>query len=170
MRAREWWSSLARSAENHNGVVKAAGVFMRGDQGGRVKSQRCDSQRSALERSNHAGSCCGSSSAPRWTLMPPTPTTAHRLARPPTPLQRYSRVSDILVTMSLTYSVKDRTAEFRSCVESIRNRSAAPQAKQRVPNGQAVGGSKGEFARRAQAIGKDISATTVKLGKLAQCK
>ncbi len=69
--------------------------------------------------------------------------------------------------------VQDRTNEFRACVDSIRNRSSFPargaEQKQRLlqPNGKA-GGSKSEFTRMASAIGKDISSTTVKLGKLAQ--
>ena len=60
--------------------------------------------------------------------------------------------------------LQDRTNEFLSCVESIRNRSSLPAkvpSKQRRDN-------KSEFTRMASVIGKDISATTVKLGKLAQ--
>ncbi|KAI5121138.1 hypothetical protein M0805_007136 [Coniferiporia weirii] len=68
--------------------------------------------------------------------------------------------------------IQDRTNEFRACVESIRTRSAAPsrtaEQKQRLLQNNARAGSKSEFARMAGAIGKDISATTVKLGKLAQ--
>lgn len=69
--------------------------------------------------------------------------------------------------------VQDRTHEFRACVDSIRNRSVPPrhgEAKQRLlnqANGR-TGGSKSDFARMASAIGKDISSTTIKLGKLAQ--
>ncbi|KAI8980762.1 t-SNARE [Trametes punicea] len=67
--------------------------------------------------------------------------------------------------------VQDRTNEFRACVESIRNRSSFPskgaEQKQRLLQSRA-GGSKSEFTRMAAAIGKDISSTTVKLGKLAQ--
>jgi len=60
--------------------------------------------------------------------------------------------------------LQDRTNEFLSCVESIRSRSSVPAkvpSKQRRDN-------KSEFTRMASVIGKDISATTVKLGKLAQ--
>ncbi|KAI0285448.1 t-SNARE [Russula aff. rugulosa BPL654] len=60
--------------------------------------------------------------------------------------------------------LQDRTNEFLSCVESIRSRSSLPTkvpSKQRRDN-------KSEFTRIASVIGKDISATTVKLGKLAQ--
>ncbi|KAH9951025.1 t-SNARE [Amylocystis lapponica] len=68
--------------------------------------------------------------------------------------------------------VQDRTNEFRACVESIRNRSSFPprgaEAKQRLLQPSKSGGSKTEFTRMASAIGKDISSTTVKLGKLAQ--
>ena len=68
--------------------------------------------------------------------------------------------------------IQDRTNEFRTCVESIRNRSATrprgSEAKQHLlqPNGKP--GNKSEFSRMASAIGKDISSTTLKLGKLAQ--
>ncbi|KAJ7103294.1 t-SNARE [Mycena belliarum] len=65
---------------------------------------------------------------------------------------------------------QDRTNEFRSCVESIRSRSSLPRgadAKQRLlRNGKTT--TKSEFSRMASAIGKDISSTTLKLGKLAQ--
>jgi len=68
--------------------------------------------------------------------------------------------------------VQDRTHEFRACVESIRNRSSFPQrgaeAKQRLlPNGKSPE-SKSEFSQIASSIAKDISSTTLKLGKLAQ--
>ncbi|KAF7339261.1 Integral membrane protein sed5 [Mycena sanguinolenta] len=65
--------------------------------------------------------------------------------------------------------LQDRTNEFRSCVESIRSRSAGPRAdaKQRLlRNGKTS--TKSEFSRMASTIGKDISSTTIKLGKLAQ--
>lgn len=68
--------------------------------------------------------------------------------------------------------VQDRTNEFRACVESIRNRSSFPsrgaEAKQRLLQSQGRGDSKSEFSRMASAIGKDISSTALKLGKLAQ--
>ncbi|CBQ68012.1 probable syntaxin, vesicular transport protein [Sporisorium reilianum SRZ2] len=66
------------------------------------------------------------------------------------------------------HSVKDRTSEFHGLVESIASRSTQP-AKQKLLNPNAPGASpKGEFARRAQAIGKDIASTTAKLQRLAQ--
>jgi syntaxin 5 len=68
--------------------------------------------------------------------------------------------------------VQDRTNEFLACVDSIRNRSSLPQRnpdKQRFLDKQARADSKSEFTRMASTIGKDISNTTVKLGKLAQC-
>ncbi|KAG9123317.1 cis-Golgi t-SNARE syntaxin [Ceratobasidium sp. 392] len=62
--------------------------------------------------------------------------------------------------------VQDRTVEFRTCVDSIRNRSAnPPKPKRQLPG---PSGSKSEFARMAGAIGRDIAGTTVKLEKLAQ--
>ncbi|KAF9040412.1 t-SNARE [Hymenopellis radicata] len=69
--------------------------------------------------------------------------------------------------------VQDRTNEFRSCVESIRSRSSLPsrreESRQRLLNDPSrPTGSKTEFSRMASAIGKDISSTTIKLGKLAQ--
>lgn len=59
--------------------------------------------------------------------------------------------------------VQDRTNEFRACVQSIRSRSAAPRRQRTAPTNK-----RSEFASMASNIGKDISATTVKLGKLAQ--
>jgi len=69
--------------------------------------------------------------------------------------------------------VQDRTNEFRACVESIRNRSSypsKPEHKRRLLNGhgKAQTGSKSEFSKIASEIGKEISLTTLKLGKLAQ--
>lgn len=69
--------------------------------------------------------------------------------------------------------VQDRTNEFRACVESIRNRSSLPprggEAKQRLLQSQGrAEGSKSEFTRMANAIGKDISSTNLKLNKLGQ--
>ncbi|KAI6153768.1 t-SNARE [Pisolithus tinctorius] len=69
-------------------------------------------------------------------------------------------------------AIQDRTNEFRTCVDSIRNRSAPlphpAEAKQRLLQSHAKGTPKSEFSRMASAIAKDISTTTVKLGKLAQ--
>ena len=67
--------------------------------------------------------------------------------------------------------VQDRTNEFRACVESIRNRSSLParsEAKQRLLQQSKDGSTKSEFTRMGTAIAKDISSTTIKLGKLAQ--
>ena len=69
-------------------------------------------------------------------------------------------------------SVQDRTTEFKTCVDSIRNRSAlgnrTADAKQRLIQAKAAG-SKGEFSRLANGIGKEISSTNIKLNKLGQC-
>ncbi|KAF7290500.1 Integral membrane protein sed5 [Mycena kentingensis (nom. inval.)] len=65
--------------------------------------------------------------------------------------------------------IQDRTNEFRSCVESIRSRSAprGGDAKQRLlQNGKSA--PKSEFSRMASNIGRDISSTGIKLGKLGQ--
>ncbi|KAF9527746.1 integral membrane protein sed5 [Crepidotus variabilis] len=68
-------------------------------------------------------------------------------------------------------SIQDRTNEFRSCVDSIRNRSATKNkgadAKQRLIQAKAAG-TKGEFSRMANGIGKEISSTNIKLNKLGQ--
>ncbi|TFK30844.1 integral membrane protein sed5 [Coprinopsis marcescibilis] len=67
-------------------------------------------------------------------------------------------------------SFQDRTNEFRTCVDSIRNRSAVAQkgeSRQRLlQNGKQA--PKSEFTRMATSIGKDISSTSLKLNKLAQ--
>ncbi|KAM0755894.1 integral membrane protein sed5 [Meredithblackwellia eburnea MCA 4105] len=70
-------------------------------------------------------------------------------------------------------SLKDRTSEFRSCVESTRLRSAAAASEEvkRPLLGGAEGvarSARSEFARMAAKIGKDIQGTTFKLEKLAQ--
>ncbi|KAH7106699.1 t-SNARE, partial [Auriculariales sp. MPI-PUGE-AT-0066] len=59
--------------------------------------------------------------------------------------------------------IQDRTNEFRACVQSIRSRSAAPRRQRTAPTSK-----RSEFASMAANIGKDISSTTIKLGKLAQ--
>jgi syntaxin 5 len=61
-----------------------------------------------------------------------------------------------------------RTAEFRSCVESIRLRSAAPAPASSM--GKKGGSGRTEFARQAAEIGKEIEGTMGKLEKLAQCE
>ncbi|SPC63698.1 probable syntaxin, vesicular transport protein [Ustilago sp. UG-2017b] len=70
------------------------------------------------------------------------------------------------ITSYYGQSVKDRTTEFHSLVDSVSSRSTQPTcSKQKLlPNSN----PKGEFARRAQAIGKDIASTTAKLQRLAQ--
>jgi len=68
--------------------------------------------------------------------------------------------------------IQDRTNEFRACVHSIRSRSSisarTPEAQRRSLQSSSKQGIKSEFSRMASAIGKDISTTTIKLGKLAQ--
>lgn len=77
-------------------------------------------------------------------------------------------------TLLRPMAIQDRTNEFRTCVDSIRNRSALPprtaEAQQRLLQRHAKGTPKTEFSRMASAIGKDISSTTIKLGKLAHRK
>ncbi|SCZ89427.1 BZ3500_MvSof-1268-A1-R1_Chr1-1g01172 [Microbotryum saponariae] len=70
---------------------------------------------------------------------------------------------------------KDRTNEFRSCVESAAMRVTGNGSDVRRPllkNGSRDDkkGQRSEFARMAAKIGKDIQGTTFKLEKLAQCK
>jgi len=66
--------------------------------------------------------------------------------------------------------VQDRTNEFNTCVDSIISRTSMPSrrdAKQRLlQNGKSS--PKSEFSRMASGIGKDISSTNIKLGKLSQ--
>lgn len=70
-------------------------------------------------------------------------------------------------------STQDRTNEFKACVDSIRNRSALgnrnSESKQRLLQNNTKSPGKGEFSHMASSIGKDISSTTLKLNKLAQC-
>jgi hypothetical protein len=72
----------------------------------------------------------------------------------------------------VSMSIQDRTTEFRTCVDSIRNRSTlsnrAADAKQRLIHAKAAG-SKSEFSRLANGIGREISSTDIKLNKLGQC-
>jgi hypothetical protein len=67
-------------------------------------------------------------------------------------------------------SIQDRTHEFKTCVESIRSRSAlgnrGMEAKQRLLQNRS--GTKSEFSRIASTIGKEISSTSLKLNKLGQ--
>ena len=69
--------------------------------------------------------------------------------------------------------VQDRTNEFHSCVESIRNRSSLPsrsaEQRQRLLDSRKKDGSRSEFTSMANIIGKEISGTALKLNKLAQC-
>ncbi|CAH7676259.1 syntaxin 5 [Phakopsora pachyrhizi] len=77
----------------------------------------------------------------------------------------------------------DRTQEFKSCVASIRSRTATtqrqvPEHKQRLLAGysnssnqsdkQRKSPARGEFARLAGGIGRDIQQTALKLSQLAQ--
>ena len=78
-----------------------------------------------------------------------------------------------LIFIYFSMPLQDRTNEFLACVESIRTRSSLPTnppGKQRLLDKQARADGKSEFTRMANAIGKDISGTTTKLGKLAQCE
>lgn len=66
-------------------------------------------------------------------------------------------------------SPRDRTAEFHSALSSIRARTAAastPARNSPRPGPQQAS----EFGRMAGQIAKDITATTQKLQKLAQCE
>lgn len=68
-------------------------------------------------------------------------------------------------------ALKDRTNEFKSCVEkSVQQRSTQADAKRPLlpPGGSAAKPNRSEFARMAAKIGKDIQGTTFKLEKLAQ--
>ena len=97
---------------------------------------------------------------------------------------------------SNSVSLKDRTAEFQQLIAAqtsggstyisprerlLQGGSSGPISRVGTPSSQTGANGqpsqsataktpKGEFARRAQAIGKDISDTTGKLGRLAQCE
>ncbi|CAO1633591.1 unnamed protein product [Parajaminaea phylloscopi] len=62
-------------------------------------------------------------------------------------------------------SIKDRTTEFRSYVAHHRAAAAASSSTPAVVRKPAT---KGEFAKQAASIGKDITDTTAKLARLAQ--
>lgn len=71
---------------------------------------------------------------------------------------------------AMSYTLKDRTNEFRACVESASLRaSASNEARRPLLNTRDdKKGQRSEFARMAAKIGKDIQGTTFKLEKLAQ--
>lgn len=72
----------------------------------------------------------------------------------------------------MSLAIQDRTHEFKSCVDSIRNRTAlsnrGAEAKQRLLQGNTKSRPKSEFSQMASSIGKEISSTSIKLNKLAQ--
>jgi hypothetical protein len=70
----------------------------------------------------------------------------------------------------MSYTLKDRTNEFRACVESASLRASASNEARRplLNNRDDKKGQRSEFARMAAKIGKDIQGTTFKLEKLAQ--
>ncbi|KAI9819287.1 MAG: cis-Golgi t-SNARE syntaxin [Pycnora praestabilis] len=88
--------------------------------------------------------------------------------------------------MTTSTSIQDRTTEFRSILTQVQRRQAISKVgaqrqsllsdSQRrdangSPNGEAKGGKKGgrsEFARRAAEVGRGITGTMSKLGRLAQ--
>ena len=77
------------------------------------------------------------------------------------PIQEMPGGGSNVVSFS-SMAIQDRTLEFRTCVDSIRKRSAVqPRTAERLHG-------KSDFSRMASAIAKDISSTTIKLGKLAQ--
>lgn len=78
-----------------------------------------------------------------------------------------SSSSAVNASASSSSSIKDRTSEFRSYL-SHHTASQSAGASTSVSKPRPPPASKGEFAKRAAAIGKDISDTTVKLGRLAE--
>ena len=85
-----------------------------------------------------------------------------------------------------TTSIQDRTAEFRAVLAQAQKRQASTKvgsqrqslltdSQKRAANGSANGDAKGskrgtrsEFARRAAEIGRGITGTMEKLGRLAE--
>jgi len=70
-------------------------------------------------------------------------------------------------------SVKDRTVEFRSAVESMRSRTLAHENRRLLAGDQQQlmqqrANNKTEFTRMASAIGRDINSTAAKLQKLTK--
>lgn len=86
-----------------------------------------------------------------------------------------------------TSSIQDRTAEFRAVLAQAQKRhsstkvgsqrqSLLTESQKQAANGSPVGDGKGsrkgarsEFARRAAEIGRGITSTMEKLGRLAEC-
>ena len=148
--------------------VRRRGLAASRERGTGHVGRRCSAARQHPVAVLSLAALCSLSQTANWRRRPSN-------LRSPCP--RHSFLSlpilPVFLFLDLTMPVQDRTNEFRACVDSIRNRSSYPargaEQKQRLlqTNGKA-GGSKSEFTRMASAIGKDISSTTVKLGKLAQ--
>lgn len=86
-----------------------------------------------------------------------------------------------------TSSIQDRTAEFRAVLAQAQKRhsstkvgsqrqSLLTESQKQAANGSPIGDGKGsrkgarsEFARRAAEIGRGITSTMEKLGRLAEC-
>ena len=87
----------------------------------------------------------------------------------------------------ITTSIQDRTAEFRAVLAQAQKRQSSAkigaqrqslltESQKRAANGSANGdvkgarrGARSEFARRAAEIGRGITGTMEKLGRLAEC-
>ncbi len=87
----------------------------------------------------------------------------------------------------VTSSIQDRTAEFRAVLAQAQKRQSSTkvgtqrqtlhtESQRRAatgsPNGDVNGqrkGTRSEFARRAAEIGRGITGTMEKLGRLAEC-
>ena len=86
-----------------------------------------------------------------------------------------------------TSSIQDRTAEFRAVLAQAQKRQSSTkvgsqrqslltESQKQAANGSPTGDGKGsrksarsEFARRAAEIGRGITSTMEKLGRLAEC-
>ena len=86
-----------------------------------------------------------------------------------------------------TTSIQDRTAEFRAVLAQAQKRQSSTkigvqrqslltESQKRAANGSPNGdvksarrGARSEFARRAAEIGRGITGTMEKLGRLAEC-
>ena len=86
-----------------------------------------------------------------------------------------------------TSSIQDRTAEFRAVLAQAQKRQSSTrvgsqrqslltESQNQAANGSPIGDGKGsrkgarsEFARRAAEIGRGITSTMEKLGRLAEC-
>lgn len=78
-------------------------------------------------------------------------------------------MAHLLLSSHSAAPLRSRTAEFKQKVESLRPDDRNIKTQQSSTTSKnLISGPRGEFARRAGAIGQDIASTTTKLQRLAQ--